>query len=287
MLNCRMKRFLLFPLLAFWGWLAAQPVQSPRAQPAQPPKAQLTSRPMQWPQHKKAAIVLTYDDALLSQLDIAIPQLERAGLKATFFLTSDMDYGTLPRWREVAKKGFELGNHTLYHPCLPTEDNPVSSANYTPYQMIREIEVMNWLLFAIDGQTTRTYAYPCTDTTAGGRSYVDTLRRYKSVKYARLGGDEQTAVITDFDHLDSLRVPSLGLEEGSSADMLIRFVKTVQQRGGLGIIMFHGIGGDYITTSATVHQQLLDYLAGNKDSIWVATFQEAMDYVMQRRGSLH
>lgn len=259
-----MKKSLLFLLLVLFGSLVA-------------------AQPMQWPQHKQAAIVLTYDDALLSQLDIAIPQLEKAGLRATFFLTSDLDYRTLPRWREVAKKGFELGNHTLYHPCVSTTDNPVSSATYTPYLMVREIEVMNWLLYAIDGRMTRTFAYPCTDTTAGGRSYVDTLRHYKSVKYARLGGDEQTAVITDFAHLDSLRVPSLGLEDSSSLEMLIRFIKTVQQRGGLGIIMFHGIGGDYITTSAAVHQQLLDYLVANKESIWVPTFQEAMDYVMQRR----
>ncbi|HVV72378.1 MAG TPA: polysaccharide deacetylase family protein [Verrucomicrobiae bacterium] len=243
----------------------------------------VAAQPMQWPHHRQAAIVLTYDDALLSQLDIAVPQLERAGLKATFFLTGDLDYRTLPRWRVVAKKGFELGNHTLYHPCVSMTDNPVSSATYTPYQMVREIEVMNWLLYAIDGRMTRSFAYPCTDTTAGGMSYVDTLRHYKPVRYARLGGDEQTAVITDFDHLDSLRVPALGLEDSSSAAMLIRFVKTVQQRGGLGIIMFHGIGGDYITTSATVHQELLDYLVANKGTIWVPTFREAMDYVIKRR----
>ena len=261
-----MKKPFLFLLLVLFGYCVA-------------------AQPMQWPHHKQAAIVLTYDDALLSQLDNAVPQLERAGLKATFFLTSDLDYRTIPRWREVAKKGFELGNHTLYHPCVSTTDNPVSSAGYTPYQMVREIEVMNWLLYAIDGRMTRTFTYPCTDTTAGGQSYVDTLRYYKSVKYARLGGDEQTAVITDFAHLDSLRVPSLGLEDSSSADMLIRFVKTVQQRGGLGIIMFHGIGGDYITTAAAVHQQLLDYLVANKRSIWVPTFQEAMDYVKIGRAS--
>ena len=264
-----MKRSLLLPLVSFFYCCVG-------AQPA---------APMEWPHHKQAAIVLTYDDALLSQLDIAIPQLERAGLKATFFLTSDLDYRTLPRWREVARKGFELGNHTIYHPCLPSADNPVSSATYTPYQMIREVEVMNWMLYAIDGKMKRTFAYPCTDTTAGGTSYVDTLKRYKSVLYARLGGDEQTAVITDFAHLDSLRVPSLGLEDSSTAELIINFVKSVQQHGGLGIIMFHGIGGDYITTPAAVHQQLLDYLVENKDSIWVPTFQEAMDYVMQRRNA--
>jgi peptidoglycan-N-acetylglucosamine deacetylase len=259
-----MKRFFLASLFLFlYGCAVAQP--------------------MPWPHHRQAAIVLTYDDALLSQLDNAIPQLEQAGLRATFFLTSDLDYKTLPRWREAARKGFELGNHTIYHPCLPAADNPVSSATYTPYMMIREIEVMNWMLYAIDGKKTRTFAYPCTDTMAGNQSYVDTLKRYKSVKYGRLGGDEQSAVITDFARLDSLRVPSLGLEDNSTAEQIINFVKAVQQRGGLGIIMFHGVGGDYITTSAAVHQLVLDYLVANKQSIWVPTFQEAMDFVMKHR----
>jgi peptidoglycan-N-acetylglucosamine deacetylase len=248
--------------------------------------AQSATRPIVWPHHKKATIVLTYDDALLSQLDTAIPQLKRAGLTATFFLTADLDYTTLPRWRSVAKAGFELGNHTLYHPCTTAEDNPVSSAGYTAYQMVREIEVMNWLLFAIDGKRARTYAYPCAETLAGGKDYVDSLRHYKSVKYARIGGDTG-AVITDFARLDLLRVPSLGLEENTPASVLIGFVKRVEETGGMGVIMFHGIGGDYITTSAAVHQELLDYLKKNSTTIWVPTFQQAMDYVAQQLSLPH
>lgn len=238
---------------------------------------------MVWPHHKQAVIVLTYDDALLSQLNVAVPQLERAGLKATFFLTSDLDYNTIPRWRALAKKGYELGNHTLFHPCSSRSDNPVASDSYTPLQIVREAEVMNWLLYCMDGKTSRTYAYPCTETFVGGdKDYVDTLRRHKVAKYARIGGD-MGAVITDFAHLDPLRVPSLGLEDSSSATFIIDFIKSVQQHGGMGVIMFHGIGGDYITTAADVHQQVLDYLVANKKTIWVPTFQEAMDYVMSKR----
>jgi peptidoglycan-N-acetylglucosamine deacetylase len=245
----------------------------------------VTAQTVAWPHHKKATIVLTYDDALLSQLDTAVPQLKRAGLTATFFLTADLDYNTLPRWRSVAKAGFELGNHTLYHPCLSGVDNPVPSADYTAFQMMREIEVMNWLLFAIDGKTSRTYAYPCAETLAGGKDYVDTLRRYGPVKYARIGGDTG-AVITDFAHLDLLRIPSLGLEGNTPASVLIGFVRRVEQTGGMGIIMFHGIGGDYITTSTAAHQELLNYLKKDKD-IWVAGFQQAMDYVVQQLSLSH
>jgi peptidoglycan/xylan/chitin deacetylase (PgdA/CDA1 family) len=234
---------------------------------------------IEWPFHKLATIVLTYDDALQTQLDTAVPQLEAAHLTATFFLTGDIDNRTIPKWRALDKKGFELGNHTIFHPCLRADDNPIASENYTPYGMILEIQAMNHFLFAVDGKVSRTYAYPCAETTVGTKDYVDTLRKYSLVKYARAGGDTD-AVITDFKKLDPLKVPSYGLEDGTSAIQLIAFVKRVQQSGGLGIIMFHGIGGDYITTSASAHQALLNYLKKNKKIIWVTTFQKAMDYAI-------
>lgn len=232
---------------------------------------------IQWPQGKQAVIVLTYDDALLSQLDVAVPQLERSGFKATFFLTADLNYNTIPRWRALSQQGFELGNHTIFHPCLPGEDNAVSSASYTAYHMVQEIDYMNDFLFAVDGKMRRPFAYPCAETMAGGKDYVDTLRKYGLSSYARIGGDS-SAVITDFKHLDNLRVPSYGLNGGETGAQLIAFVKAVQQKGGMGVIMFHGIGGDYITVSAEAHQQLLDYLKKNDATIWIATFQQAMDY---------
>lgn len=236
-----------------------------------------------WPHHKKAVIVLTYDDALQTQLDNAVPQLKVAHFKATFFLTGDVDYNTIPRWRALGKEGFELANHTLYHPCLSTDDNPVHSEGYTVAGMINEIEMMDRLLFALDGKTSRTYAYPCTETVASGKDYVDTLRNTRMIKYARLGGDIDSAVITDFKHLDPMRVPSYGLEDNTPGDKLIAFVKMVEQKGGMGIFMFHGIGGDYITTSVKAHKELLDYLAKYRKDIWVTTFQQAMDYAEQHK----
>lgn len=235
---------------------------------------------IKWPQHKKAAIVLTYDDALVSQLNVGVPQLEAAHMKATFFLTGDIDPATIPRWRRLSKRGFEIANHTIFHPCLSTDDNPVHSESYTPYSMIREIEVMNHFLYAVDGKTSRTYAYPCTETTAGGKDYVDSLRKFNQIKYARGGGDSSD-FITNFKRLDPMLVPSFGVEDNTTGAQLIAFVKKVQLSGGMGILMIHGIGGDYITISAKAHLELLNYLRKNKNELWVPTFQQAMDYVTQ------
>jgi peptidoglycan/xylan/chitin deacetylase (PgdA/CDA1 family) len=238
----------------------------------------------QQPAHKKAIIVLTYDDGINSQLNIAIPQLDSAHLTATFFLMGNMTETTLPRWREVGKKGYELANHTLYHPCLLTsvKANPANnSAIYTPYMMLREINEMNTLLFALDGKTgNRTYAYPCTEVEVGGINYVDTLRKARLAKYARIGGGPD-AVITDFKNLDPLKVPSWAVTGNpATGEALIDFVKKVQQSGGLGIFMFHGVGGDYLITPADAHRKLLAYLSEHRNEIEVTTFMKAMDEVM-------
>jgi peptidoglycan/xylan/chitin deacetylase (PgdA/CDA1 family) len=231
--------------------------------------------------NKKAIIVLTYDDALMSQLNIAIPQLDSAHLNGTFFLTGNINAETLPRWRSAFKQGNELANHTLYHPCLITDGkgNPANnSANYTPYTILREIGMMNNLLLAIDNEKIHTYAYPCTESMVGGVNYLDTLKKSGLVKYARMGGD-QNAVITDYGKLDPMFVPSWAVVGKITGDDLIAFVKKVQESGGMGVFMFHGVGGDYLTTTAQAHRELLKYLSQHRDEVWVTTFKQAMDYV--------
>jgi peptidoglycan/xylan/chitin deacetylase (PgdA/CDA1 family) len=233
-------------------------------------------------QHKKAVIMLTYDDALASQLNIAIPQLDSMGFKGTFFLIGNIGQTTIPLWRQVALKGHELANHTLYHPCLlaTVKGNPANnSATYSVYMMLREIAEMNNLLFAVDGKTgSRTYAYPCTEIAVGGVNYADSLRGAGLVKYARIGGGPD-AVITGLKKLDAMEVPAWGVHAGVTGDELIAFVKKVQQSGGAGVLMFHGVGGDYITTSAVAHRQLLAYLKQHQAEVDVKTFQEGMDGV--------
>jgi hypothetical protein len=237
-----------------------------------------------WPNHKKAVIILTYDDAINSQLYIAIPQLDAAHLTGTFFLTANINAETIPRWRAVSAKGYELANHTMYHPCLSTayKANPANYAeNYSVYTIVREVGSMNNFLYAINGKINQSYAYPCTETKVGGVSYLDSLRKSGLVKYARIGGDNN-AVITDFKNLDPLLVPAWGLAANTTGDQLIAFVQKVEKAGGMGVFMFHGVGGDYITTPAASHQQLLNYLKQHPE-IWVATFQQAMAYVEQAK----
>ncbi len=162
-----------------------------------------------WPEGKKAAIVLSYDDALVSHLNIAIPQLDHAGFRGTFFLDGGMQEKEVLQWREAGQNGHELANHTVFHPCsknvLKLHPHYINE-NYDRLTIIREIAVMNRMLFAIDGKSRRTFAYPCTDTVVGGKDYVDTLRSLDLVVYARIGGGK--VPITDVGTVDLFRVPS-------------------------------------------------------------------------------
>jgi hypothetical protein len=74
------------------------------------------------------------------------------------------------------------------------------------------------------------------------------------------------------------KIPSYRLEDNTAGAQLVAFAKRVDQSRGMGIFMFHGIGSDYISTSAAAHQELLDYLTKNKKDILVATFQQATDW---------
>ncbi|MFD2934407.1 polysaccharide deacetylase family protein [Spirosoma flavum] len=241
-----------------------------------------------WPNGAKAAICLTYDDGMSSQLDQAIPVLNSLNIRGTFFLNSITDNHMADRWRLAALKGHELANHTLFHPCLASRGWKPAWAldNYTFERILKEVQSMSTQLYLLDGKTTkRTFAFPCGDTTAGGVSYLDTLRRSGMVSYGRMGGSSTDAVVTNFATLDNLQVPSWAVQPTNTSVDLIAYAEKAAQQGGLGVYMFHGVGSQWIAVSATEHKKLAEYLASHNQTYWVTTFREAMDYVTQWKKS--
>ncbi len=116
----------------------------------------------QWPKGARAAVVLTYDDALTSQLDHVVPVLDAAGFKGTFFL-ANVKLADVQRWRAVANEGHELANHTIFHACAAAQfpaDPRYTTEAYTPASMLREIEQQNVLLTSLDGREEHGFDTP-------------------------------------------------------------------------------------------------------------------------------
>ncbi len=234
-----------------------------------------------WPGNRKAAIVLTYDDAMQSHLDNAIPQLDAVDLKGTFFLNIRFDEKGVAPWRAAAARGHELANHSIFHPCPRGSfamEKQYESENYSVKGMLAEIAAMNVVLSAIDGKTGRTYATPCGSPRAGGQDYVEALKAAGTIKYVR-DPIFENAVIADPRRLDPWHVPSRAFDEKSSAADLIAYAKEIERSGGMGVVLFHGVGGDWLQVSKETHRTFLAYLKSRERQLWVAPFQTVMDHV--------
>lgn len=224
-----------------------------------------------WPGGKKIAVSLTYDDALDSQLDNAIPALDKLNLKASFYvlLNSPTLNNRMEEWRSVAESGHELGNHSIYHPCrksLPNRDwVPLHHDldKYSVTQMVEELTTANTFLKAIDGGIERTYTPPCIDLLVGGEGY---MTKVKELFIAVKG----QGVPTGFSVLWSPNEVK-GYE-------LIEYIKSVPPKTSLINIIFHGVGGDYLSVSSEAHIELLNFLVDNNNTYYVDSYVNIMKY---------
>lgn len=239
-----------------------------------------------WPQGQRAAVSLSYDDTLPTQLDVAIPALDRHGLKGSFYLTlaAQPMRERLDAWRAAARNGHELGNHSLFHQCSargpgrewvqPAQDLDATSVA----QMRAQLEVANTMLQAIDGNTEFTFTAPCGDRMASDGDYIAQVGDlFLGIKM--VGG----AIVPDMRTLDPAAVP-VTTPVGATGDELIALVEEAGRRGTMVNFTFHGIGGDHLSVSAQAHEQLLAFLADNRALYWTDTFRNQMRWLREQRG---
>jgi peptidoglycan/xylan/chitin deacetylase (PgdA/CDA1 family) len=234
-----------------------------------------------WPRGERAAVSLAYDDALDSQLQNALPALDRAGLKATFYLSlaSPNVARQMAAWRRAAMNGHELGNHTLFHACSRsapdrawvTPDNDLDTVSAA--QLVAQIRVGNTLLQALDGRQERSFAAPCGDALARGEPYLPLLREDFVAMKTRFGG-----VVADMAALDVHAVPVL-VPAGASGAQLIALVQRAARAGTMINLTFHGVGGDFLSVSSQAHDELLQHLAENRHLYWTDSFINIMKHV--------
>lgn len=242
-------------------------------------------KPFVWPNGAKAAVNLAYDDALDSQLDNVIPALNKHSIRGTFYLNvvSPTLTTRLDDWRAAAQKGHELGNHSIFHQCSkngPGRDWVPADRDIDKVSVIQmqdQVKVANAFLHAIDGKTERTYTPPCIDLNAGGSNYVDGLKSEFVAIKTKSGG-----VTPDMKTLDPYAV-SVDFPTNVTGAQLIAVVKEAAAKGTMANFTFHGVGGDHLSVSKEAHEELVKYLAANKDVYWTDTFVTIMKYVKEQQ----
>jgi peptidoglycan-N-acetylglucosamine deacetylase len=246
--------------------------------------AEAAAQPRQWPGGAKAAVSLTYDDGLNSQLDNAVPELNRLGLKATFFLTENNAHWRLADWETLARDGNEVANHTMTHPC--------ALAGYSAGRFQHsEIDRMEGYLddhFGADRQ--RTFAYPC--------GYLGLGHGHRRARYARYrrvleqhgvvaarttagGPNRPEVVVTDPLHLHAFE-PTY---EGDGVVPAIRYLNETVAQGGWAILVFHEVVPQWRTdgdASVATHNRILAHIADL--GVWCAPMGQVFDYVESHWG---
>jgi peptidoglycan/xylan/chitin deacetylase (PgdA/CDA1 family) len=237
------------------------------------------AQPLPW-HGKRCAVVLTYDDAISEHLDNAAPVLDSLGLKATFYLTafSASMQSRLNDWKKLAVNGHELGNHTLYHPCIGGKGrewvNPdYDLSKYTVHRMVDETRMTNVFLQALDGKTKRTFAFTCGDMKIGDSSFINAMKNdFTAARAVR-------AQMHKINEIDLYNVDCY-MVNGEGAGQMIEWVKKAMETNSLLVILFHGVGGgNALNVSIEAHRQFLQYLKQNEKDIWIAPMIEVADFI--------
>lgn len=229
---------------------------------------------------KKCAVVITYDDAIDQHLDNAAPILDSLGLKASFYITafSNSVQKRMNEWKSLDKKGHELGNHTLFHPCVGGKGREwvkpeYDMRSYTVQQMIDETRMTNLFLQALDGKTKRTFAYTCGDMKIGDSSFIYAMK--KDFVAARAVRNEMHKI----NEIDLYNVDCY-MVNNHSAEEMIGWVKKAVASNSLLVILFHGVGGgNGLDVSVSAHRQFLNYLKQNEKDILIAPMVQVAAHI--------
>lgn len=240
-----------------------------------------------WPNGCRGAISLTYDDGLRSQLERAIPIMDKHGVQGTFYVNPRDGYERqLEPWYAVAETGHEIGNHTIQHACSKnfqwiSQNERPSLEEMTWEDLEADIVESGRRIKAIIPQRERvSFAYPCYQPFIGRgetrRSYVPLVVKHC---WAGRGRGERT---NDPWYCDLGYVWSWPVERMTGAEMVGLVEQTVAE-GGWGVLTFHGIQEGHLSVADVDLEELCAHLAANRERVWTAPLADVAEYVTPRQ----
>ena len=230
-------------------------------------------RPFSWPNGKRAALSICFDDARPSQIDNGADVFTRYGLTGSFYVLPGMVRSRLNDWKRLVAAGHEVGNHTVTHPC--SGNFSFSRRNALEYYTLERLErdeilAANDALENLLGVRPRTFAYPCAQRFVGvgeqTQSYVPLIARHFTV--GRGGFDE---VPNDPTICDLAQITSLDMD-GASPERMRSLVQWALDEGRWLVLSGHDVAE---SVSQAVSPKSLDVLCRYADELeaelWVAT----------------
>jgi peptidoglycan/xylan/chitin deacetylase (PgdA/CDA1 family) len=247
--------------------------------------AQQAAPAFHWPDGKRVALSLSFDDARASQVEGGTALLDRFGVKATFYLTASSIERRLAGWKQAAVSGHEMGNHTMNHPCSGNFDWSRSKAleDYTLERIRAEMLDANRKISQLLGVTPESFAYPCGQRFVGRgidtRSYVPIAASLFVTARGWLDEAPNDPSYVDFAQLTGIE------SDGKDFDEIRLVVENAAKTGLWVVLAGHDMGRDGPqTTRLAMLEKLCTYATDPASGVWIAPVGTVARYVREHRG---
>ncbi len=216
---------------------------------------------MEFRDGKVAAFCMQFDDSMDTHAKFVIPELNKRGLVGTFFVNPDRELYQRNKevWEVVCPKfGHELANHTMDHHGAKDYEE----ADYE----IGECSRIIWRLYPNESKLRPHLG-------GGG----------PNVKWG-ISREERRELLDKYFLFSSWRIArrmSAAEERGTGRAVVIA-EEAIKERKWRQV-GFHGVGGEWISTSEEHFLELVDYLVANRDKIWTGTTGDVYRYSQERQ----
>ena len=178
-------------------------------------------------------IILTFDDG---PDPVYTPQildiLKREKVPATFFVVGMMAEQNIPLLKEIYESGYEIGNHTFFHPDL---------SKVSPARVNFELNATRKLIECVTGRSTILFRAPFNaDAEPQVRAEVLPIVQSRAQNYINVGES----------------IDPQDWQLNTTADKIVSAVIAQQANGS--IILLHDAGGDRTATVAAL-PRIIDY----------------------------
>ncbi len=246
--------------------------------------AQQATTAFTWPEGKRTAVSLSFDDARMSQVDKGTALLDQYGTKATFYVVPSAVKQRLEGWKKAAANGHEIGNHSLNHPCTGNFlwSRQKALEDYTLEKMRSELEEANQEIQELLGVKPEVFAYPCGQTFVGRgtdtKSYVPLVATLFFTGRGWLDEGPNDPAFCDFAQLTGMEMDGKDFEE------ILPLLENAKETGQWVVLAGHEMGeSGQQTTRLAMLKKLLEYAQDPANEIWIAPVGTVARYIQDHK----
>ncbi len=246
--------------------------------------SQIATANFSWPQGKKIALSLSFDDARNSQVDGGTALLDKYGVKATFYVVPSAVEKRLEGWKKAVASGHEIANHSLNHPCSGNFLWARSKAieEYSLEKMRDELMQSNQRIKELLGVTPVSFAYPCGQTFVGRgvdtRSYVPVVASLFASGRTWLNEAPNDPAYADFAQLTGIE------SDGKDFAQILSVLEEARKNNLWVVLAGHEMNKEGAqTTRLEMLEKLMQYANDPKNEIWIAPVGTVAKYVQAKR----